>query len=153
MKAFALRLCDPEGDDRSWLEGLATFLARKPAANWSDDDLQIADFRLADLSMRLRDLEKLRIAHEKYRQGADTWFRALLLRIVGQGIPELEEVVYTDEKRRRHVAKMLPSVNTILQNLPDEQHQLALLLELLQQIVGKLKMDEKKSSISSNGGL
>jgi len=146
LKAFLSRLCDPHGDDKHWLESLASFLARKPAEKWADEDLQFVDFRLAEFSKRARDLEKLRIAYEDNKTPMSSGFEAVLFRVVRQNKGEQERVVYVDDKRRQIFLHTLPNIRTELAKLPDEQHQLALLAELADQVMERLRDNEQQAS-------
>jgi hypothetical protein len=144
LKAFLGRLCDQYGNDKQWLESLASFLARKPAEKWSDEDLQFVDFRLAEFSKRVRDLEKLRIAYEDNKAPMSSDFEAVLFRVVRQSKGEQERVIYVDEKRRKMFLQTLPAFHAELAKLPDEQHQLALLVELADQVMERLRNNEKQ---------
>ncbi|ATX81723.1 hypothetical protein Ga0123462_0854 [Mariprofundus ferrinatatus] len=131
VKAFVLRLCD-EGfkDDQQWLESLAAFLGRKPAEKWNDDDLQLADFRLADFSERLHDLEMLRSSHEKNQSHTDVNFDSTLIRIMRQGEASKDRIIHTDEKKRLAYQGVASQLEKALDQL-DEPLRLALLTDLL----------------------
>lgn len=147
LRAFVLRLCDTYSEDAQWLESLMAFLGRKPADKWNDEDLQVVDFRLAEFSKRLRDLEKLRIAYEDNKARLDPNFQAVLVRLIRQGEIEREQVVYINEERQRLFAQMAPVIHAELRKLPDEHQQLALLADLFEQIF--MRIHEKNKSVIS----
>ena len=64
LKSFIRRITDRHLADNEWLDGVLTFLGHKPAAKWTDQDRDTAEYRLAEFSRRLVDLEKLRLHYE-----------------------------------------------------------------------------------------
>jgi len=149
LKAFILRLCDVHGDDQQWLEGLGTFLGRKPPTKWRDEDVQFVDFRLAELSQRLLDLEGLRFVYAKNKDLADPTFEAILLRIVRQNVHELSYVVPITETEKELGRRVMPSILEELEKLPSEHQQLALLTELVDGVLEQLHGKSSSSASAS----
>ena len=129
LKAFVTRLSDTHGDDKQWLISLGTFLGRKPPEKWNDDDVRNADFRLAELSKRLHDLEQLRISYDRNRSKTKGDFEVVLLRVVRQGAAERDEVVCIEESTREQIDGKLQEMVQSISRLPHKQ-QLALVAEL-----------------------
>ena len=61
-----MRLTKSSSSDDEWFENVLMFLGNKPSKKWHDSDQDTAEYRLADFSRRVIDLEKLRL-HDKDR--------------------------------------------------------------------------------------
>ncbi|TLS77928.1 hypothetical protein FE236_02170 [Mariprofundus erugo] len=156
VKAFVIRLCDEGfGTDHQWLESLAAFLGRKPAEKWGDEELQLAEFRLAEFSKKLHDLEKLRISYEENQLPASVNFEASFVRIIKQGERERERVIRSDEFMRKAYQGVAKEVKSALANL-DADTRLALLADLLNTALGdnqarEQSMQDDRSPNKKNG--
>ncbi|MBT8420306.1 MAG: hypothetical protein KJO08_05520 [Gammaproteobacteria bacterium] len=64
MRAFILRLIQESSTDDEWFHGLLTFLGHKPMERWSDTERDAAEYRLAEFSRKLNELEKLRVHYQ-----------------------------------------------------------------------------------------
>jgi len=64
LRAFVLRLADEKLDDVPWLESIASFVARKPAERWADNDEQEFHQRLSFLARRFSQVEAVHFPGE-----------------------------------------------------------------------------------------
>ncbi|MDO9013102.1 MAG: hypothetical protein Q7U78_15065 [Gallionella sp.] len=148
LKAFLGRLADHHGDDGHWLNSLATFIARKPPEKWLDEDINIADYRLVELSKRLRDLERLRIHYEDSAQSSkNSQIEVVMLRTVRQGGNDHDVIISLDESKKKAVSEKLDSIQLVMKELPSEDLRLALLAQLFEEyIVDQKNRDNDLSS-------
>ncbi|ALQ51113.1 hypothetical protein [Nitrosomonas ureae] len=148
LKAFLGRLADHHGDDGHWLNSLATFIARKPPEKWLDEDINIADYRLVELSKRLRDLERLRIHYEDSAQSSkNSQIEVVMLRTVRQGGNDHDVIISLDESKKKAVSEKLDSIQRVMKDLPSEDLRLALLAQLFEEyIVDQKNRDNDLSS-------
>lgn len=148
LKAFLGRLADHHGDDGHWLNSLATFIARKPPEKWLDEDINIANYRLVELSKRLRDLERLRIHYEDSAQSSkNSQIEVVMLRTVRQGGNDHDVIISLDESKKKAVSEKLDSIQRVMKDLPSEDLRLALLAQLFEEyIVDQKNRDNDLSS-------
>jgi len=146
LKAFIGRLSDGSGTDIQWLESVATFLARKPPEKWNDEDSVFVDYRLAEFSRGLRDLEKLRLAYEDGQNRLDPDFEAMLVRIIRQGNGDKEYLVHIDQDRRQLLDRVIPVIQRELEKLPDVRQRLAATAVLLNELMGSVDRSDNLSS-------
>lgn len=102
LKAFIIRLQNEKDTDQGWLESVAAFLGSAPPDKWKPNNITQADYRLRELSERLKELA---VVHAE-QQKADVGSQATLIRIVSeQG--EYSEIAYiTDKLRQQADAKI-----------------------------------------------
>jgi hypothetical protein len=96
LKAFIIRLQNEKDTDQGWLESVAAFLGSAPPDKWKPNNITQADYRLRELSERLKELA---VVHAE-QQKADVGSQATLIRIVSeQG--EYSEITYITEKLKQ----------------------------------------------------
>lgn len=102
LKAFIIRLQNEKDTNQGWLESVAAFLGSAPPDKWKPGHITQTDYRLRELSQRLKELA---IVHAE-QQKADVGSEATLIRIVSeQG--EYSEIAYlTDTLRQQADAKI-----------------------------------------------
>lgn len=130
LKAFIGRLTDTYGDEKQWLIGLASFLARKPPEKWNDEDAAAVKYRLVEFAKKIRELEMLRLYNQR-REDKATGFELILLKTISQSGGETEKVVALDKDKRQRVAKKLNQVAKLLAELGSEDLENAVLAMLL----------------------
>ena len=128
LLAFVRRLGDREPDAADWLGAVLLFLGRKPPAKWTDQDRDTAEYRLAELSLRLLDLEKLRL-HFTTPAGSRGGHEVVLIKTVGDTGPHEQVVVLSPEKNKATDDK-LEEIRTLLADLRNDDLRLALLARL-----------------------
>jgi len=102
LKAFILRLQNDKDSDQGWLESVAAFLGSAPPDKWKQNNITQAEYRLRELSERLKELATVHAEQLK----ADVGSQATLIRIVSeQG--EYSEIAYiTDNLKQQADAKI-----------------------------------------------
>jgi hypothetical protein len=102
LKAFVIRLQNNKETDTAWLESVAAFLGRAPADKWKQNNASQAEYLLADLSERLK---QLAIVHAE-QLNAEVGSQATLIRIVSeQG--EMNQVAYITDDLKKAANKKL----------------------------------------------
>ncbi len=153
LRAFVMRLTKTQGTTEEWFENILMFLGNKPSTKWQDSDLDIAEYRLTDLSRRLIDLEKLRL-HEKdqtARMSGD--FDVYLLRSIKKGSDIQDQVVAVDKDSARQIANIKEEVQNTLARLPDKELKLGALAEIVDEFLYDYKQQSqtrKKATKSSS---
>ena len=105
------------------------FLGHKPSAKWTDQDRDTAEYRLAEFSKRLLDIEKLRL-HFDSTAKQDSAHEVILLKAVSSLTGETDEVVTLNERTRAAIANAKQRVEEVLSDIHDKELALALVAEL-----------------------
>lgn len=102
LKAFILRLQNDKDTDQAWLESVAAFLGKAPPDKWKQNNIAQAEYRLHELSERLKELALVHAEQLK----ADVGNQATLIRVVSeQG--EYSQIAYlTDELKKQAEEKI-----------------------------------------------
>ncbi len=69
-KAFSVQVCSAGHDFSSWLEAIATYLAKKPPASWLDVDKAQFESNLAQLARKFRHFEAVSYEKLKYTESS-----------------------------------------------------------------------------------
>lgn len=126
LKAFIIRLQNKKETDIAWLESVAAFLGKAPADKWKQNNASQAEYLLADLSERLKQLATV---HAE-QLNADVGSQATLIRIVSeQG--EINQVAYITDDLKNAANKKLAQLD--LGNA-DKQLKLTILAQLMQEL-------------------
>lgn len=100
VKGFVRRALDSEANDDAWLVGLLNGLVRKPTNAWTDQDRDVAERRLSEVSAELLRVEKLSpsiiVSDQVSETGADV--RSILLATVCKDHGSMEAVVIYDDE-------------------------------------------------------
>ena len=129
LKSFIRRVCDPAPTDDDWFDGILLFLGQKPAAKWTDQDRDAAEYRLAEFSKRLVELEKLRL-HFHASSNQDSAQEVILLKTVSSQEGELDEVVSLNQRTAAAIADAKRRIEEVLAEIPDKELALALMARL-----------------------
>ena len=68
LKGFLVQVCSGGHDFNSWLEAIATYLAKKPPASWLDVDKAQFESNLAQIARKFRHFEA--VSYEKLKHTA-----------------------------------------------------------------------------------
>lgn len=147
LVAFINRLVDEKESAQAWFVSVSTFLARKPPTSWRDEDIQVADARLADLSRRLRDLESLRLSSERFGDTSGD-FSAVLIRMVDQKRGEMEDIVAIGEDEEPEIARAQERILAELSNLPTDSLRLGALVRTLQRLTKHVSDSEAREEVN-----
>ncbi len=129
LRSFIRRVCDAKITDDEWLARLLLFLGRKPAAKWTDQDRDTAEYRLAEFSNRLLELEKLRL-HYDATSRQDPGQEVILLKTVSSLGGEIDEVVTLNQRNTAAIAEARSRLEEVLDDVEDDELALALVAQL-----------------------
>ncbi len=148
LRSFIRRITDRRPSDEEWFSRLLLFLGHKPAGKWTDQDRDTAEYRLAEFSKRLLDLERLRLHFDakSKQEGID---EAILLKTVSVSRGESDEVIPITKATEAAIASTLHEVDRLLLALHDGKLELALLAILSHDRLNRLR--EPHQQAEANG--
>ena len=126
LRGFIGRIIDRRPTDDEWFDRILLFLGQKPAAKWTDQDRDTADYRLAEFSKRLLDLERLRLhfdAKVKQNSGVN---EVILVKTVSKTGGEVGEVVSLSANADAAIASARQQIEDVLHEVNDKELALAL---------------------------
>ena len=118
--------------DEDWLEYVLTFLGQKPPRKWTDQDRGTAEYRLAEFSARLLDLQRLKLYYEGRGAGTAEGLDVILLKTLSREHGDLGETVPIDDRTARAIADAKGRVQEVLDGVTDERLRLALVATIAQ---------------------
>lgn len=113
LKTFLLRAADPALTLDGWLSAIATLLTRQPPKDWADRNLDEFQVALADIRLRLLNLEPL--VMEAYRSQHD-WETTEILRlgVTSLHAEERRRMLFVDADRSDEVHRLRQAVTDAL---------------------------------------
>jgi hypothetical protein len=130
LKAFLGRITDAAGSDDAWLEGVLSFLGRKPADKWGDEDIPVVEYRLSELAQRVLDLERLRLAYKSKSQPGSENIDAIILRVISAKDGEQERLIYTSQSRNKALNEAIQRMREVLSSIDEADLRLLALTSL-----------------------
>ena len=130
LKSFMRRAMDRDRSDEDWLDYVLTFLGQKPPSKWTDQDRSTADYRLAEFSARLRDLQRLKLYYDGRDSTDAERMEVILLKTHSKAHGEIDEAVPIDSHVTKGIAEARRQVEKIVAGLPDDKLRLALVAVL-----------------------
>jgi hypothetical protein len=113
LKTFLLRAADPALPLDRWLSAIATLLTRQPPKDWSDRNLDEFQVALADIRLRLLNLEPL--VMEAYRAQHDWETTEILsLGVTSLQAEERRRMLFVDADRSDEVHRLRKAVTDAL---------------------------------------
>ena len=144
LKSFIRRMTDRRLADEEWFDGILNFLSHKPAAKWTDQDRDTAEYRLAEFSRRLVDLEKLRLHYESVAQ-QDGEIEVILLKTLSKGLGEVDEVVPLTRRMESAIASARGRIEGILAEMNDDDLSLAVVASVAQEVLSARRPQQSAS--------
>ena len=144
LKSFIRRLTNRHLPDDEWLDGILTFLGHKPPAKWTDQDRDTAEYRLAEFSRRLVDLEKLRLHYESVAQ-QDGEMEVILLKTLSKDLGEVDEIVPLTKRTESAIASARERIEGTLASMNDDDLSLALIASVAQGILSARRPQQSAS--------
>lgn len=129
LRSFIRRICDSTATDKEWFDGILLFLGHKSAAKWTDQDRDIAEYRLAEFSMRVLELEKIRL-HFDATSKQDSSHEVILVKTVSSLEGETDEVVSLNQRNSAAIADAKRLIEKALSNIHDQELALALVARM-----------------------
>ncbi len=138
LKGFLIQVCSGQHDLRSWLEAIATFLAKKPPTSWIDTDKTQFQINLSQLARKFRHFEA--VYYEKL-QHTEASGETIRIGITSPNEHEQERVVnLTDVK---HADKIEQAITKIFDEFDVDKNP-ELRLAVLARISKKLMQESDK---------
>ena len=144
LKSFIRRMTDRRLADEEWFDGILNFLSHKPAAKWTDQDRDTAEYRLAEFSRRLVDLEKLRLHYESVAQ-QDGEIEVILLKTLSKGLGEVDEVIPLTRRMESAIASARGRIEGILAEMNDDDLSLAVVASVAQEVLSARRLQQSAS--------
>ena len=151
LRSFIRRVIDRKPTDDEWFSRVLLFLGHKPAAKWTDQDRDTAEYRLAEFTKRLLDLERLRLhfdAKSKQDGGID---EVILVKTVSKSGGEIDEVVSLNGHADAAIADARKSIEQIIGAVNDKELALALVARLANDFLAGYRRSQQSKQESGNG--
>ncbi len=132
LKSFMRRVMDRDRDDEGWLDYVLTFVGQKPPSKWTDQDHSTADYRLAEFSARLLDLQRLRLYYDGRDASDPASIEVILLKTLSKAHGEIDETVPIDQHVATAIADARGEVAEIVDRFADDKLRLALVAAIAQ---------------------
>ncbi|MCY3641763.1 MAG: hypothetical protein OXH37_12185, partial [Gammaproteobacteria bacterium] len=145
LRSFIRRVCEPAAADEDWFDSVLLFLGHKPSAKWNDQDRDTAEYRLAEFSKRLLDIEKLRLHFDATAQ-QDSAHKAILVKTVSSLAGETDEVVTLNQRTTAAIADAKQRVDEILSDIHDKELALALVAEVTSDFLARYRRSNLSKS-------
>ena len=129
LRSFIRRVCESTATDQEWFDSILLFLGHKPAAKWTDQDRDTAEYRLAEFSKRLIELEKLRLHYEATSK-QDSTHEVILVKTISSLEGEIDEVVSLNQRNSAAIDDAKRRIEEVLADINDQELALALVARL-----------------------
>ena len=129
LRSFIRRITETTQTDDDWFGVILLFLGHKPSTKWTDQDRDNAEYRLAEFSKRLLELEKLRL-HFDATARQDSAHETILVKTVSSQDGEIDEVVSLNERTNTAIADAKGRIEEVLADVQDKELALALVARL-----------------------
>ena len=111
LKGFLVQVCSGGHDFSSWLEAIATYLAKKPPASWLDTDKVQFESNLAQLARKFRHFEA--VSYEKLAHTESSTGEPIRVGITAPNRTEQERVVTLTPTADAQTAEMEDEIRKI----------------------------------------
>ena len=145
LRSFIRRVCEPKATDEEWFDGILLFLGHKPAAKWTDQDRDTAEYRLTEFSKRVLELERLRLHHDTTSK-KDSIHEVILVKTVSNLEGEIDEVVSLNQHNRSAIADAKGRIKEVLAEVHDQELALSLVAQLTNEFLVGYRQSTKSKS-------
>ena len=145
LGAFIRRLADPaHSSDSTWLESVATLIAKVPPSKWREETRRQALLRLRERAEQARDLQRLRLGEQGAASATEG---ALLLKRIDAQQGEISHLLHLSAEQRQRAMEQARQLVAHLGDIgPNEQ--LAVIAALLEQFApGSASADSQEGDI------
>ncbi|MEI7840816.1 MAG: hypothetical protein WCJ11_09975 [Methylococcaceae bacterium] len=130
LLAFITRLQNNKDTDSAWLESIAAFLGKVPPTKWRNENKSEANYRLADLSEKLLNLEELHAHQCKFSADSDT--KVTMIRLISEAEGEQNYPAFIDSQTESKARDLFDSLSDKFQSI-DASTKYAFVMHLLKQ--------------------
>ena len=140
LKGFLVQVCSGGHDFYSWLEAIATYLAKKPSVSWIDLDKARFESNLAQLARKFKHFEA--VSYEKWKHTESSTGEPIRIGVTRPNHPEQEQVVTLLSTTEEQVDKIEGEIERVLDKF-DADGNSEFRLAVLARISQKLMQEEK----------
>ena len=140
LKGFLVQICSGGHDYNSWLEAIATYLAKKPTASWMDLDKAQFESRLSQLARKFRHFEA--VSYERLKHTELSTGEPIRIGITRPNHTEQEQVVILPSTTEEQISKIEHEIEQVLDRF-DVDGNSEFRLAILARISQKLMQEEK----------
>ena len=140
LKGFLIQVCSGGHDFTSWIEAIATYLAKKPPASWLDLDKAQFEGNLSQLERKFRHFEA--VSYEKREHTESSAGDPIRIGITRPNHPEQEQVVTLPSTAEKQANKIEREIEQLF-NRFDVDGNSEFRLAVLARISQKLMQEEK----------
>ena len=142
LKGFLIHACSAGHDFTSWLEAIATYLAKKPPSAWIDTDKAQFEINLSQLARKFRHFEA--ISYEKLEHTESSAGELIRVGITRPNQPEQEQVVILPSTAEEQVTEMERAIEKVFDEIDTDENP-ELRLAVLGRISQKLMQESEKN--------
>ena len=143
LKGFLIHVCSGGHDFRSWLEAIATYLAKKPPSAWIDIDKAQFEINLSQLARKFRHFEA--VSYEKMEHTESSAGEPIRVGITRPKQPEQEQVVILPSTAKEQAAEMEHAIEKVFDEIDTDKNP-EFRLAVLGRISQKLMQESKKKT-------
>ena len=151
LRSFIVRILDRGPTDDDWFSRILLFLGHKPAAKWTDQDRDTAEYRLAEFSTRLLDLEKLRLHFDVKSKQHGRIDEVIFVKKVSKSGGEVDEVVSLDSNTDAAIAYSRNEIRGILGAVADQKLALALFARVADDFLTGYRVSQQSDQEHGDG--
>ena len=140
LKGFLIQICSGGHDFTSWIEAIATYLAKKPPTSWNDMDKAQFESNLSQLARKFRHFEA--VSYDKQKHTESPAGEPIRVGITRPNHPEQEQVVTLPSTAEEQANEIEREIEHVL-NRFDVDGNSEFRLAVLARISQKLMQEEK----------
>ena len=141
LKGFLIHACSGGHDFTSWLEAIATYLAKKPPSAWIDTDKAQFEINLSQIARKFRHFEA--VSYEKLEHPESSAGELIRIGITRPNQSEDEQVVILPSTAKKQVAEMERAIEKVFDEI-DTDGNPEFRLAVLGRISQKLMQESEK---------
>ena len=141
LKGFLIHVCSGGHDFRSWLEAIATYLAKKPPSAWIDTDKAQFEINLSQLARKFRHFEA--VSYEKLEHTESSTGEPIRVGITRPNEPEQEQVVILPSTVEEQATEMERAIEKVFDEIDTDRNP-EFRLAVLGRISQKLMQESEK---------
>ena len=140
LKGFLIQVCSGGHDFTSWIEAIATYLAKKPPVSWLDLDQAQFESNLSQLARKFRHFEA--VSYEKREHTESSAGEPIRVGITRPNHPEQEQVVTLPSTAEEQANKIAHEIERVFDKFDmdgNSEFRLAILARISQKLMQKEK--------------
>ena len=142
LKGFLIQVCSGGHDFRSWIEAIATYLAKKPPASWIDLDKAQFESNLSQLARKFRHFEA--VSYEKRKHPESSEGEPIRIGITSPNQLEQEQVVTVPSTAEEQADKLEREIEQVFDEIDTDRNpelRLAVLARISRKLMPKHKQE------------